>query len=67
MEKEAIENELLTTINTNQEITKDTIFKAQNIQFRNIPNTFIQTDDFGFITNPNTSSLLAPKKYSLIL
>jgi hypothetical protein len=64
MEKEAIENELLTTINTNQEITKDTISKAQNIQFRNIPNTFIQTDDFGFLTNPTTSSLLVSKKYS---
>jgi hypothetical protein len=64
MEKEAIENELLTTINTNQEITKDTISKAQNIQFRNIPNTFFQTDDFGFLTNPSTSSLLVSKKYS---
>lgn len=53
MDKKKIENELITSINNHDEITKDTILKAQGINFKDIPEEVIHCDDYGFVIKEN--------------
>ena len=47
MDKKKIENELISSINNHDEITRETILKAQGINFKDIPEEVIQYDDYG--------------------
>ena len=62
MEKSKIEEELIHSIKNNDEITKETILKAQGILFKDIPQEVIQYDDFGFIIRKNNQEQ-SNKKY----
>ena len=61
MEKSKIEEELIHSIKNNDEITKETILKAQGIHFKDIPQEVIQYDDFGFVIRNNQEQ--SNKKY----
>lgn len=62
MEKSKIEEELIHSIKNNDEITKETILKAQGIGFKDIPKEVIQYDDFGFVIRKNNQEQ-PTKKY----
>ena len=65
MEKSKIEEELICSIKNNDEITKETILKAQGIHFKDIPKEVIQYDDFGFVIRKNNQE--QSNKYSLFI
>jgi hypothetical protein len=50
------EKELLQSIANSKEITKETIKIAEQIDFKNLPDKMIKTDEFGFIISDNSSS-----------
>lgn len=56
MDKKKIENELISSINNHDEITRETILKAQGINFKDIPEEVIQYDDYGFENKENSKT-----------
>lgn len=50
------EKELMQSIANSKEITKETIKIAEQIDFKNLPDKMIKTDEFGFIISDNSSS-----------
>ena len=50
------ERELMQSIANSKEITKETIKIAEQIDFKNLPDKMIKTDEFGFIISDNSSS-----------
>lgn len=56
MDKKKIENELISSINNHDEITRETILKAHGINFKDIPEEVIQYDDYGFENKENSKT-----------
>ena len=56
MEKKKIENDLKQIIKNNDEITSEVIVKAEEVNFKDVPQEIIKCDNYGFV------EALAPNK-----
>ena len=64
IERKNKENELLNSIANYESITIEKIQLAENIDFKSLPDSIINTDEYGFILEDNSSDLDSENEYS---
>lgn len=57
--KSIIEDEIMNSIKKHDEITRDSILKAQEIQFKDLPEQILSYDSFGFLKNQKDNQNLS--------